>query len=194
VLAIVLTLLVLDLLPKGAESPTQLVEKWPTYLAYLAAFSSIGIVWLNHTQATSRIRVANPVVLTLNLGFLLGASLAPWPTALIADALQDGDRASQIGAIVVFALVTVIMSIFWFALDVYLATHPGLLRTKEDVAWMRKHAVASVGTVIGALVSVGLAFLSPVASLVLYVVVALAFVVTRLRESAGSETAEVDEA
>lgn len=188
VLAIVLTLLVLNLLPRSAESPAQLLGKWPTYLSYVAAFSSIGIVWLNHSQATTRIRVANPVVLILNLGILLGASLAPWPTALIAEALQNGDRASQIGALVAFSLVMTLMSVFWLTLDLYLVRHPQLLRAREDVVWMRNHARASVGTIIGAFVSVGLAFASPIASLVLIVLVSLAFVVMRLFEKGPQPT------
>lgn len=41
VLANVLTLLVLELLPHGAQSPSELLENWPTYLAFL-----ISVPWL----------------------------------------------------------------------------------------------------------------------------------------------------
>lgn len=182
VLAIVLTLLVLELLPKSAQSPAQLLAAWPTYLAYLAAFLTIGITWLNHSQQTARIRTANPVVQVLNLGVLLGASLVPWPTSLISRALENGDRASQIGAIFVFALVSIVLSVPWLALDLYLARHPSLLRSPSDEKWMRDHARASVGTIIGAVVSIGLAFISPIASLVIYLLVAIVFIALRLRE------------
>ena len=193
VLAIVLTLLVLDLLPKGAQSPTQLFAAWPTYLAFLAAFFTIGIVWLNHSQASARIRTATPLVLVLNLGVLLGASLIPWPTALISAALETGDRAAQIGAIFVFALVSIILSVPWLALDLYLARHPGLLRSTSDVKWMRAHAWASIGTIVGAIVSIGLAFVSPIASLVLYLVVSIVFIVLRLREGGPRGTSQAGE-
>ena len=182
VFAIVLTLLVLDLLPRGAQSPQQLLANWPTYLAFLAAFLTIGIVWLNHTQAMSRIRSANPIVLTLNLGLLLGASLVPWPTALISAALEDGDRADQIAAIFVFAIVTTLISVPWLALDLYLLRHPQLLSSEQDVSWMRAHARISIATLIGAAVSIALAFVSPLASLVLYLVIEATFIVLRLRD------------
>jgi uncharacterized membrane protein len=183
VLAIVLTLLVLDLLPKGAQSPGRLVANWPTYLAYLAAFLTIGIIWLNHNQAMSRVRSANPVVQVLNLGLLLGASLVPWPTALISTALQDGDRSDQIAAMFVFAIVTVIISVPWLALDLYLVRHPHLLGSPGDVKWMQVHARVSIATLVGAGASVGLAFVSALASLVLYLAIGVTFIVLRLRET-----------
>lgn len=194
VLAIVLTLLVLELLPNGPQSPAQLLDRWPTYLAFLAAFMTIGITWLNHSQQTARIRSVTPAALVLNLGVLLGASLVPWPTTLISVALQSGDRASQIAAIFVFALVSIVLSIPWLGLDLYLARHPELLRSPCDAAWMRDHARASIGTIIGAVVSIGVAFVSPIASLVIYLVVAIAFIVLRLRENTPVESMSSEQA
>jgi len=182
VLAIVLTLLVLDLLPRTAQSPNELLEDWPAYLSFLAAFLTIGIMWLNHSQAMSRLRRANPTVLVLNLGLLLGASLVPWPTALISNALKEGDRPAQIAAIFVFALVTILISVPWAAMDIYLARHPQYLSSPQDVQWMRAHARTSIATIAAAGISVGIAFFSPLAALVLYVVIGATFIVLRLRE------------
>jgi uncharacterized membrane protein len=183
VFAIALTLLVLDLLPKGAQSPAHLLADWPTYIAYLASFITIGITWLNHNQQFSRLTGADPVVLVLNLGVLLGSSLVPWPTQLISAALEDGDRSAQIAAVFVYALVTIILSIPWLALDLYLARHPSLLVSPDDAMWMRAHARASIATIVGAAIGFGIAFISPLATLVLYLVIGAAFLVLRLRES-----------
>jgi uncharacterized membrane protein len=190
VLAIVLTLLVLDLLPEGAQSPAELLENWPTYLAYLAAFLTIGIIWLNHNQALSRIRIAHPVVLVLNLGILLGASLMPWPTALISTALEVGERPDQIAAIFVFSIVGVVISVPWLALDLYLMRHPELLESPDDVAWMRGHARVSWLTISAAVVSIALSFASPLASLVVYVLVSATFFVLRVRDRVVVEPAD----
>jgi uncharacterized membrane protein len=187
VLAIVLTLLVLDLLPDAVQSPRQLLDNWPSYLAYLIAFLTIGSVWVNHTEQMSRIRTANPVVLFLNLGILLGASLAPWPTALIAHSLKDGDRADQIAALAVFTLVSVLLSVPWFAMDLYLAKRPQMLVSPDDAGWMRRHAVNSGLTVVTGVASLGLAFLSPIAALLLYLPVFSAFIISRLLERPSPE-------
>ncbi|UFS60556.1 TMEM175 family protein [Subtercola endophyticus] len=193
VLAIVLTLLVLELLPVGAQSPAQLLEKWPAYLAYLAAFLTIGITWINHNEQMSRVRRTDPIVLVLNLGVLLGTSLVPWPTALISEALKEGDQADQFAAMVVFAAVGVLISAPWIALDRYLAGHPALLNSADDVEWMRRHALYSVGTLAVAVISVAVAAISPLAALVLYLVVAAAFLLARLRERTALGQPEDDD-
>jgi uncharacterized membrane protein len=192
VLAIVLTLLVLDLLPKGAQSPDELLRDWPTYLAYLTAFLTIGTVWLNHNEAVSRIRYADPIVLLLNLAVLLGASLVPWPTALVSEALKDGDRPAQVAAMVVFAVVTVLISVPWLGLDLYLARHPRLLKSAGEVVWMRRHALTSIGTLVIAAVSVGVAFLSPLLSLLLYLPVFVTFIVARVVETGADDDRAVE--
>jgi uncharacterized membrane protein len=187
VLAIVLTLLVLELLPDVAQSPRALLDNWPSYLAYLTAFLTIGSVWVNHTEQMSRVRRANPVVMFLNLGVLLGASLVPWPTALISHALKDGTRADQIAAMVVFTLVACLLSVPWVALDLYLARRPQFLASPEDAPWMRRHALTSAATILTALVSLGIAFISPLVSLLIYLPVFAAFIVARLLERAPVE-------
>jgi uncharacterized membrane protein len=186
VLAIVLTLLVLELLPEGAQTPAELLGKWPTYLAFLTAFLTVGVVWLNHNGAIARIRRADPRVQVLNLGILLGASLMPWPTSLISAALQNGERADQIAAIFVFALVTVLISVPWLALDLYLIRHPALLTSPADLPRIRRHATSSIGTLVAAGLSIALAFVSPLASLVLYAIVVAVFLAARLRSGEAS--------
>jgi uncharacterized membrane protein len=182
VLAIVMTLLVLELIPEGVQDPGRLLGAWPTYLAYLTAFLTIGTVWLNHNQAIARVRRADPPVMLLNLGVLFGASLVPWPTALVSSALREGTREDQIAAMVVFAVVTVLITLPWIGLDLYLARHPRLLRAPGDAAWMRRHAAISVVLLLIAGVSVAVAFLSPLASLVLYLPVFATFLVARVIE------------
>jgi len=51
VFAIAITLLVLELkVPPAGNSQlsTLLVRQWPSYVAFLASFAFIGIMWINH--------------------------------------------------------------------------------------------------------------------------------------------------
>jgi hypothetical protein len=82
----------------------------------------------------SRVRQTDPIVLVLNLGLFLGASLLPWPTALLLEALGEDNRPDRIAAVVVFAIVSRIHGVWWLALDVHLARHPELLESTADVA------------------------------------------------------------
>lgn len=112
-------------------------------MAHLTAFLTIGTVRLNHNEAVTRIRHADPIVLLLNLAVLLGASLVPWPTALVSKALQGGGRDDQIAAMIVFALVSVLISVPWLVMDPYLARHPRILNSADGVRWMRSPARVS---------------------------------------------------
>ena len=57
VFAIAATLLVLQVgvgSPAGAQLGHELVAIWPSYLAYVTSFVTIGIIWINHQPIRSR--------------------------------------------------------------------------------------------------------------------------------------------
>jgi uncharacterized membrane protein len=183
VFAIVLTLLVLDLLPpEGGQGFDDLFHAWPRYLAFLTAFVTVGSIWLSHHNAFTRIRRVDPAVLVLNLALLLATTLVPWPTALIAAALGSGDPQKETAAVLAYSLVTVLLGVAWTVLDLYLARSPRLLESPGDAAWMRRNGRYSLGSVGVAAVGTVLAFVLPVAAVVLYLVVPALFVVVTLFE------------
>lgn len=189
-----MTLLVLDLRPPASGTfAVALLDEWSTYLAHLIAFRTIGSIWLSHHNAFTRIRRADPVVLLLNLVLLLGASLVPWPTALISSALRDGHRDDQIAAVLVYSLVTVLVGVPWVLLSARLARRPHLLDSDADRNWMRRNAWQSSGSIVVAVVASAIAFLAPIASLILYVVVPTAFLIGSVRATATpADAAEAD--
>jgi len=56
--AIALTLLVLDLpKPLGSLHLTRdLLRQWPSYVAYLVSFATIGLIWIEHHGMMSAVR------------------------------------------------------------------------------------------------------------------------------------------
>ncbi len=183
VFAIVLTLLVLDLLPgDGPQGFHELFAAWPRYLAFLTAFVTVSSIWLNHHNASTRLRRVDPRVLVINLVLLRATTLTPWPTALIAEAVGSGRREDETAAVLAYSLVTVLVGGAWTVLYRSLAGSPELLRSSDDVPWMRRFGVFSMGSIIVALVGGGLAFVLPIASVVLYLIVPAVFVVVTLFE------------
>jgi len=88
VFAIAVTLLVLDIaLPAGASRHLlrSVGELWPSYVAYVASFSTIGAVWLGHNAITEYLDRADAAFVRLNLLLLLVVSFLPFPTRLFAD-------------------------------------------------------------------------------------------------------------
>ena len=83
VLAIALTLLALDLRVPASQPGDfgrELLKQWPSYIAYLASFVYIGVIWANHHALFTRIDRVDRGLLARNLALLLPASVLPFPT------------------------------------------------------------------------------------------------------------------
>lgn len=94
VVAIAITLLVLELTPPALESGSvwrALLEQWPEYLAYLVSFASIGAAWVAHAAVTDHIAEVDAVFFRLNLLLLFFVSVLPFPTGMIGAYLHDAD-------------------------------------------------------------------------------------------------------
>jgi uncharacterized membrane protein len=90
VFAIAVTLLVLDIaVPAHASSAHGLLNSvarlWPSYLAYVVSFSTIGAVWLGHSAITEYLERIDGGFIRLNLLVLLLVSFLPLPTRLFAS-------------------------------------------------------------------------------------------------------------
>ena len=95
VFAIAITLLVLNLkvptVPVGHLGEA-LARQWPMYAAFLISFAFIGIMWVNHHRLFNHIRRSDNWLLFLNLLLLLGVTVVPFPTALLAAHFDATDR------------------------------------------------------------------------------------------------------
>lgn len=95
--AIAMTLLVLDLkVPPvsnhGARLLPLLLKQWPSYIAFLTSFAFIGIMWINHHRLFSLIRRSDHGLLLLNGLLLLGITIIPFPTDLLATYVGHPDE------------------------------------------------------------------------------------------------------
>ena len=129
VLAIVITLLVLDLRAPDTRDAMldQLLHQWPAYVAYLASSAYVGVIWVNHHQLFMRIAAVDTGLLWRNLVLLLATSVLPFPTAVLGSAFQHGSHRDQTVALVFYALVSAAMAATWLALFHYLAASERLL-------------------------------------------------------------------
>ncbi len=92
VFSIAATLLVLDVAVHPPGTPLeQVLHAWPAYVAYVVSFVTIGGAWLAHTALTDRLAQSDSILLRLNLLLLLVVAFLPFPTRLVADALQHTD-------------------------------------------------------------------------------------------------------
>jgi uncharacterized membrane protein len=110
VFAIAATLLVLELtVSSGHDLGHKLVHLWPSYLAYVTSFVTIGIIWMNHHHTVSFIGRVDRTFLFVNNLLLLTVAFLPFPTGLVGKFLRgEGEQAATLayaGTLVVLALL-----------------------------------------------------------------------------------------
>ena len=175
VFAIAITLLILDVhVPSVSQGNlgAALIRQWPTYLAYLISFAFIGIMWVNHHRLFNHIRRSDNGLMFLNLLLLLGVSVVPFPTALLAAHYYSGGRTI---AAAVFNGTYVVIAIFFNVLWRHVV-RGGLLdaSTQESAAAISRQY--SIGP-ISYLICFGLTWISVPASLVINIALAVFFAV-----------------
>jgi uncharacterized membrane protein len=134
VFAIAATLLILSVdarvgSPPGAALHDELLAAWPSYVAYLVSFLTIGIIWANHHTVMNQIGRADRTFLILTVGFLLVVAFIPFPTRLVAEFIgKDGARSATVTYGITLTLTSVMFNAIWF----YAARGGRLLRADAD--------------------------------------------------------------
>ena len=117
VFAIAATLLVLEIgvrSTSGAQLGHELTRIWPSYLAYVTSFVTIGIIWINHHHNMRAIERADRTFMFINLLLLLVVAFIPFPTKLVADFLhRSGERSAVIAYTATLLLMAILYTIWW---------------------------------------------------------------------------------
>jgi uncharacterized membrane protein len=161
VFAIAITLLVLEIkVPEDARDHlwSALGRQWPSYAAYVVTFLIIGVMWVNHHTVFQYIARVDRKLLFLNLLLLMGVAALPWPAAVVASYLREGNAAEV--ALAVYGLFMVFHALVFQALWWHLTSTGHLFDDRVDVEAARatraRFALGSVAYPI----TVGLAFVS----------------------------------
>jgi TMEM175 potassium channel family protein len=117
VFAIAATLLVLEFSVDGAAGRRlghELLQLWPSYLAYATSFLTIGIIWINHHYCVETIARSDRTLLFLNLLLLLTVGFLPFPTKLVAQYLQQsGEQAAVYAYDATFVAMAIVYNAWW---------------------------------------------------------------------------------
>jgi TMEM175 potassium channel family protein len=151
-----------------------LVDQWPSYLAYVVSFATIGAVWLAHSAITEYLSRANATLIRLNLLLLLVVSFLPFPTRLLAEYVGEA-RAERVAATVYgvnLLLASVLVSVLWrYAVREHLVHAEA---SDEEVQVLTKRLTPGLA---GYVVLIGLGLFLPVVAVLGYLVIAIYFVV-----------------
>lgn len=182
VLAIIITLLVLDLRPPEGEPGqllSRLLNQWPTYLAYIASYLYVGVAWTNHKAVFRHIRWMTPRLHWLNLFVLFTTGLLPFPTAVVAAAVDGGNRADEQAAVVLYAVIGTLLCLSWLLFFHYLSRHAEVLQHEDDDAFFAGERLRAV---VGAVLYVGAGLLgyllSPLLGLTIFIVLPIFYAIS----------------
>ncbi len=95
VFSIAATLLVLETAVPEADFDHLWKGQWPSYLSYATSFLTIGGLLLVHHVIFRRLRFADFNVTRLNLLLLMAVAFLPFPTKLVAEAINSSSSAER---------------------------------------------------------------------------------------------------
>lgn len=85
VIAIIMTIMVLELKVPHDTSWHGLQQLWPVFLSYLVSFINLGIYWGNHHHLIHTIKEVRGGIIWANLHLLFWLSLMPFATAWMGE-------------------------------------------------------------------------------------------------------------
>ncbi len=168
VLAIIITIMVLEMKAPHGGGVAALLELAPVFLSYVLSFIYVGIYWNNHHHLLHAVHRVSGGVLWANLHLLFWLSLFPLATAWMgANHFEALPSAAYGGVLLMAAAAYVILQRSLMALEA--PTGP-LNRAvgRNRKGWMSLGLYAS---------GMGLAFVHPALAQICYVAVALIWLV-----------------
>ena len=85
VIAIIITIMVLELKVPHAPEWSALVKLWPVFLSYVLSFVYLGIYWNNHHHMMHTVARVNGAILWANMHLLFWLSLIPFATGWMGE-------------------------------------------------------------------------------------------------------------
>lgn len=145
VIAIILTIMVLEMKVPQGESLAALLPLVPVFLSYVLSFVYVGIYWSNHHHMLQTCRKVTGGVLWANLHLLFWLSLLPFATAWSGQNHQATAPAALYGVVLLMSAV----AYFILQLTIMAADGPdSVLRAAIGRDWKGKLSLALYASAI----------------------------------------------
>jgi uncharacterized membrane protein len=168
VVAIIITIMVLELRPPHEPTLEAIRPLLPLFAAYVLSFVLVGIYWNNHHHLLHITRTVNGPILWANLHLLFWLSLFPFGTAWIGESAIGSIPVAAYGGILFMAAIA------YSILALLLVHHEG-----PDSAVAKAIGADFKGKVSLALyaLGIGLSFVRPWLGIACYIIVALIWLI-----------------
>lgn len=163
VVAVIITIMVLEMKPPAGNNPQALAAVLPVFLSYVLSFVYVAIYWNNHHHFFQLTPKVNGAILWANLNLLFWLSLIPFTTAWM------GRRELRPWPTAIYGLTLLACAVAWHAMQSVIIRSQGSqseLRRAVGGDWKGKTSAA------GYLAGVGMSFVQPVVAALIYAAVA----------------------
>lgn len=178
VIAIILTIMVLELKAPKEDTPAALLALWPVWAAYALSYYNVFVIWLDHSELCGRLHEVDRPLLVANGLLLFAASLIPFATAYAGDSHWQSPLASSLYGLVMAAVSLAFRRLRGHAAA--LATdEPARRRLQRDAALSGKLALLFI-------VAAAVGPIRPQAALLLFAVIPVVMRARHRRQAAAS--------
>ncbi len=181
VIAVIITIMVLELKAPHAPSFPALLESWPIFLSYVLSFVYVGIYWNNHHHMMHTVEHVDGKVMWSNLFFLFWLSLLPFATTWLNEGHDEQNPVPAMVPTVVYGVILLMTALSWVPLSRSLIAANGGAESELAKAlgkdWKAKLSVLIYSVAILVALLRPMLASSPIVSCLLYAVVAAIWIV-----------------
>ena len=168
VIAIIITIMVLELRVPHGEDLAALMPLMPVFLSYVLSFVHVAIYWNNHHHMLHASRHVNGRILWSNIHLLFWLSLVPFATAWM------GENHFAPLPVAVYGSVLFMSGVAYYILAQALASHHG---RESDLARALGRDVKGKLSIVLYVIGIGFSFVNHWVALAFYVAVAVMWLI-----------------
>jgi uncharacterized membrane protein len=177
VLAIIITIMVLEMSAPEGNTWADLTDLVPTFLGYLISYVYIGIYWVNHHRLIASVEKISGRTLWANLLWMFCVSLIPFATSWTSKTGFGGTPG------LLYSIILFLSAIAYhiLALSVYRANG-----REVSLAGVLCGDKRSLVTILGYAAAMPLSYYLPAVSYVLYILVAVLWILPDIGDAGKS--------
>jgi uncharacterized membrane protein len=168
VIAIIITIMVLEMKVPHGTDPAALLPLVPVFLSYVLSYVFVGIYWNNHHHLLHAVKFISGPILWANLHLLFWLSLIPFVTGWM------GENHFESLPVAAYGVVTFMSGTAYYILARVLIARHGRESTLARAIGRDRKGVLSLALYA---IAVLVAFLQPAVSIGLYALVALIWLI-----------------
>lgn len=168
VMAIIITIMVLEIKVPHETTITAMAGLLPLFLSYVLSFIYVGIYWNNHHHLLHSVQEVNGSILWANLHLLFWLSLIPFASGWM------GENHFEQLTVTLYGVILLMAAVAYYILVNRLIRHHGAKSVLSEAIGAKTKEKISLFFYLAALT---FSFFLPVIALALYVVVALLWLV-----------------